>query len=135
MPVKWMERPRASEMDRGRASEMNRQKKCHKNKNATEMNKILWNFLGQVFECVIKLDKFQWHFIFVALYMSIRFRGTSSFYFFGTWSVHPFYRHFLYCFFSIKETRKALMLKYPSANPPTDFQNVRSITSSACLTF
>ena len=38
--VKWMERPSATEMERERASEMDRRTKCHKNENATEMNKI-----------------------------------------------------------------------------------------------
>ena len=40
VPVKWMDRPSATEMERGRASEMDRQTKCHKNENATEMDKI-----------------------------------------------------------------------------------------------
>ena len=40
VPVKWMDRPSATEMERGCASEMDRQKKWHTNENATEMNKI-----------------------------------------------------------------------------------------------
>ena len=40
VPVKWTDRPSATEMERGCASEMDRQTKCHKNENATEMNKI-----------------------------------------------------------------------------------------------
>ena len=41
VPVKWMDRPSATEMERGCASEMDRQTKCHTNENATEMNKSL----------------------------------------------------------------------------------------------
>ena len=40
VPVKWMDRPIATEMERGRASEMDRLSKCHKKENANEMNKI-----------------------------------------------------------------------------------------------
>ena len=32
VPVKWMDRPSATEMERVRASEMDRQTKCHKMK-------------------------------------------------------------------------------------------------------
>ena len=42
--MKWMDRPSATEMDKGSAYEMDRQTKCHKNRNATEMDKILYNF-------------------------------------------------------------------------------------------
>ena len=40
MPVKWMDRPSATEMERGCASEMDRQTKCHKNENAIEIFNI-----------------------------------------------------------------------------------------------
>ena len=39
-PVKWMDRPSATEREKGRASEMDRKTKCHKNENGTEMNII-----------------------------------------------------------------------------------------------
>ena len=41
VPVKWMDRPSATEMERGRASEMDRQTKCHKKENANEMDKCV----------------------------------------------------------------------------------------------
>ena len=40
VPVKWMDRPSATEMERGHASEMYRQINCHTNGNATEMDNI-----------------------------------------------------------------------------------------------
>ena len=40
VPVKWMDRPSATEKERGCASEMDGKKKCHNNENATEMVKI-----------------------------------------------------------------------------------------------
>ena len=42
----------------------------------------------QVLECVITFDLFQWHFHVFCTLPSIRFRGTSSFRFCDTWSVH-----------------------------------------------
>ena len=38
--MEWMDRPSATEMDKESAYEMDRQTKCHKNGNATKMNKI-----------------------------------------------------------------------------------------------
>ena len=35
VPVKWMDRPSATEMKRGRASEMDKHTNCHKNENDT----------------------------------------------------------------------------------------------------
>ena len=40
VPVKWIDRPGATDMERGHASEMDRHTKCHRNKNATEMDKM-----------------------------------------------------------------------------------------------
>ena len=40
VPMKWMDRPSATEMDRGSAYEMDTQTKCHKNAKAIEMDKI-----------------------------------------------------------------------------------------------
>ena len=67
VPVKLMDR-NATEMERRRASEMDKEAFIH----------------------------FSGIFICVALFQSIHFRGMSSFHFCGTWSVHPFHRHFLY---------------------------------------
>ena len=41
VPVKWMNRPSATEMEIGRASKMDSQTKCHTNENATERDNIL----------------------------------------------------------------------------------------------
>ena len=40
VPVKWMDRPSATEINRGGASKMERHTKCHKNGNATEIYEI-----------------------------------------------------------------------------------------------
>ena len=40
VPVKWMDRPSATEMEIGRASEMDRQTKGPKNENASEIENI-----------------------------------------------------------------------------------------------
>ena len=40
VPVKWMDRPSATEMERGRASEMDRRKSAKKHGNATEINQM-----------------------------------------------------------------------------------------------
>ena len=43
--MKWMDRPSVTEMDTGGVYEMDRQTKCQKNENATDIDKILYNFL------------------------------------------------------------------------------------------
>ena len=95
VPMKWIYRPSATEMNRGSAYEMDRQTKCHKNGNATLMDKIIQHVLP-VPKILLNFIHFSGIFIFVALCLSIHFRGTTSFHFCGTWSVHPFHRHFLY---------------------------------------
>ena len=93
--MKWMDRPSATEMDEGSDYEMDRQTKCHKNGNATEVDNTLLYILVHVPKKLIKFYSFQWHFNFLALCLYIHFKSTSSIHFSGTWSVHPFHRHFI----------------------------------------
>ena len=89
------DRPSVTETDRGGLYEMNRQTNRQKREMPLKLIKVYKIFL-QVLECIITFDLFQWHFHVFCIFPSIHFRGTSSFRFCGTWSVHPFQRHFLY---------------------------------------
>ena len=53
--------------------------------------------------------------MFFCTFPSIRFRGTSSFCFCGTWSVHPFHRHFLY----LMLFRPGYEIQRPTVSQPT----------------
>ena len=44
MSGKWMDGPSVTEMDRRGVYEMDRQTKCPKNRNATEIDKIQYDF-------------------------------------------------------------------------------------------
>ena len=90
------DRPSVIKMDTGGVYEMDRQTIRQTMKISLKLIKILKIFFLHVLECVITFDLFQWHFHVFCTFLSIPFRGTSSFLFCGTWSVHLFHRHFLY---------------------------------------
>ena len=79
--MKWIDGPSVTEMDRGGGYEMGRQTNCQKNRNATKIDTILYDFVLQVLEFVISFDIFQWHFhVFLHFF------------------VYPFQRHVLFPF-------------------------------------
>ena len=85
--MKRMDRPSAIEMDRGGVYEMDRQTKCQKMQMPLiwiKLKKIKKIIIGQVLECVIAFYPFQWHFPFLALFLSIHFIEISSFHFCDT---------------------------------------------------
>ena len=90
------DRPSVTETDRGGVYERDRQTNRQKKKEMPLKFIKFYKIFLQVLECVITFDLFQWNFHVFCTFPSIRFRGTSSFCFGGTWSVHPFHRHFLY---------------------------------------
>ena len=93
---KWMDIPSAIEMKRGHASERDRQKSATKMKMPLKwitFNNLFWDRSQTVF---LNFINFIGIFIFGALFQSVYFIGTFPFHFWGTWSVHPFHRHFLY---------------------------------------
>ena len=69
---------------------------CQKNKMLLKLIKKIYVFFYRYQNVLITVDLFQQHFHVFSTFLSIHFRGTSSFHFCGTWSVHPFHRHFLY---------------------------------------
>ena len=76
VPMKWTDR------------QISKKKwKCHWN----------WSsFIRFFYRYYITFDLFQWHFHVFCTFPSIRFRGTSPFHFWSTWSDHPFHGHFHY---------------------------------------
>ena len=93
--MKLNDKPSVTQMDRGGVYKMDRQKTA-KNRNVTEIVQDLIIHSSNCPKKYRKLYPLQWHFHFLALFLSLHFIGISFIHFCDTWYVYPFHRHFLY---------------------------------------